>query len=121
MSYSIDIHPSNTLRIKFSGEINLEELDSVRENVLSIVRANKLEYILCNLHSAFFDIKEMELFSFAASNRRLYRKIKKTAIIYSAGIHDIRDLTWYSTTVNNKGFRVKLFQREEDAIKWLKF
>lgn len=121
MSYVIDILPASTLRIIFSGPVNLEELKSVRENVLTMVRTNELNSILCYLQNASLHVKSMELFSFAESNKRLYRNIRRTAIIYDPEIHDIRDLMAYSKTANYKGFRIKLFTKEPEALKWLKF
>ena len=62
MSFKIDIHPSNTLRIVYSGRVTVEEIRSVRENARAMVRANKLKHIYCDLQRANLDIKQIELF-----------------------------------------------------------
>ena len=120
MSFKIDIHPSNTLRIIFSGRVTGEELRSVRENARAIVRANELKQIYCDLQGAFLDIKQIELFNYAASNKKIYQNILKTAIVYSEEKHDIGDLSMYAKAANRRGFKVRLFINGPEASKWLK-
>lgn len=121
MAFKIDIHPSNTLRIIYSGVINKEEILSVRENVRAMVRANKLEYILVDLRKGILDVNEMELFNFASSQKKVYSTVVKTAIIYNKGKHNHEDLMMYAATASSKGFKVKLFVNGSEASKWLKF
>lgn len=120
MSFKIDIHPSNTLRIIYSGKITREEIDSVRVNARTMVKINKLEYILVDLRKAILDVSEMDLFNIAASQKKVYGNIKKTAIIYTSGRHNHQDLMMYAATANSKGFKVKLFKNGSEASKWLK-
>jgi hypothetical protein len=121
MSYKIDIHPSDTLRIIYSGRVTGEEIKSVRENARAMVRANKLKHIYCDLRSAILDIKQIELFDYTASNKKIYQNISKTAIIYSRGKHNIEDLSMYANAASSRGFKVKLFNNSSEASKWLKF
>ena len=92
MSFKIDIHPSNTLRITYSGKITKEEIDSVRVNARTMVKVNKLEYILVDLRKAMLNVSEMDLFNIASSQKKVYGNINKTAIIYTAGRHSHHDL-----------------------------
>ena len=96
MSFKIDIHPLNTLRIIYSGKITKEEIDSVRVNARTMVKANNLGYILVDLRKAILDISEMDLFNIAASQKKVYGKINKTAIIYTSGRHNHQDLMMYA-------------------------
>jgi hypothetical protein len=121
MSFKIDIHPSDTLRIIFSGIVTGEELKSVRENAKAMVRANKLKNIYCDLRGAFLDIKQIELFNYAATNKKIYKGISKTAIIYSKGKHNLEDLNLYANAANSRGFKIRLFNNGSEASKWLKF
>ena len=121
MSFKIDIYPSKTLRITFLGVITDEEIKSVRENAMAMVRANDLEHIFCDLRNAEMDIKQIEIFNYASSYKQVYRNITKTAIIYSIGKHNIQDLTIYASTANSRGFKVRLFNNSPEALKWLKF
>ena len=121
MSYKIDIHPSDTLRIIFSGRVTGEEIKSVRENAMAMVRANRLNHIYCDLRNAIIDIKKIELFNYAASKKKIYQNISKTAIIYSSQKHNIDDLSMYANSANRQGFKVKLFNNSSEASKWLKF
>jgi len=121
MSFKIDIHPSNTLRIIFSGRVTVEEIQSVRENARAIVRANELKHIYCNLQQASLDIKQIEIFNFAASKKKIYKDIAKTAIVYLKEKHSIEDLSMYVTAANSRGFKVKLFNNVSEALKWLRF
>jgi len=121
MSFKIDIHPSNTLRITYSGNVNKEEINSVRENAKTMVRVNKLKFILVDLRKAILDVNEMELFNIASSQKKVYSTITKTAIIYTSGRHNHEDLLMYAATANSKGFKVRLFVNGSEASKWLKF
>lgn len=121
MSFKIDIHPTNTLRITYSGKITKEEIDSVRVNARTMVKANRLEYILVDLRKAMLNVSEMDLFNIASSQKKIYGNINKTAIIYTAGRHSHHDLMMYAATANSKGFKVKLFKNGSEASKWLKF
>ena len=121
MSFKIDIHPSNTLRITYSGKITREEIDSVRVNARTMVKVNKLEYILVDLRKAMLDVSEMDLFNIAASQKKIYGNINKTAIILNEGRHHKQDLLMYAATASSKGFKVKLFKNGSEASKWLKF
>jgi len=121
MSFKIDIHPSDTLRITYSGNINKEEISSVRENAKTMVRVNKLKFVLVDLRKAMLDVSEMELFNIASSQKKVYNTITKTAIIYTSGRHNHDDLLMYAATANSKGFKVRLFKNGSEASKWLKF
>jgi hypothetical protein len=121
MSFKIDIYPSKTLRIVFLGVITREEIKSVRENSMAMIRANELEYIFYDLQNAVVDIKQMEIFNYASTNKIIYKNITKTAVIYKTGRHNMQELTLFTRTANTKGFKVKLFNNIPDALKWLKF
>jgi len=121
MSFKIDIYPSKTLRIVFLGVITGEEIKSVRENAMAMVRANELEHIFCDLRDSIIDIKQIEIFNYASSHKQVYKNITKTAIIYTTGKHNIQDLTMFTRAANSRGFKVKLFNNVSEALKWLKF
>jgi hypothetical protein len=121
MSFKIDIHPAKTLRIIYSGKITGEEIHCVRENAKAMVRANELEKIFCDLRDALLDVKKIELFNLAASQKKRYKNIVKTAILYKPDIHDKEDLLVYASEVSKKGFKVRLFTNRSEALKWLKF
>jgi hypothetical protein len=121
MSFKIDIHPSNTLRIIYSGVVTGEELKSVRESAKAMVRANKLKHIYCDLRNAILDVKQIELFHYSASSKKIYRSVAKTAIVYSKGRHNQEDLSMYASAASSQGFKVKLFNNSSEATKWLKF
>jgi len=119
MSFKIDIHPSNTLRITYTGKVTAEEIKSVRENAKAMARANELKYIYCDLRSAILDIKQIEVFNYAASNKKIYQNISKTAIVYSKEKHNVDDLLMYAGVASSRGFKVKLFINGSEASKWL--
>jgi hypothetical protein len=121
MSFKIDIHPSDTLRIVCSGLVNSEELSSIRENAMAIVRTNELKHICCDLRNAIIDVRKFDILSYTESSKRVYRSITRTAIIYSTGKHNMKELSMYATLANSKGFKVKLFNNKSEALKWLKF
>ena len=121
MSFKIDIYPSKTLRIVFLGVITSEEIKSVRENAMAMVRTNETEFIFCDLQKAVMDIKQIEIFNYASTHKKVYKTVTKTAIVYSTGKHNLKDLNLYVRAANSKGFKVKLFNNGPEALKWLKF
>lgn len=120
MSFSIDIHPSHTLRITYSSRVTAEEIRSVRENAKAMVRTNELKYIYCDIREAILDINNIDLFNFAASNKRIYRNISKAAIVYSIEKQSSQELSLYAKAANSRGFTLKLFNNASEALKWLK-
>lgn len=119
MAFELKVRKERMLKIIYNGNITADEVRSVRENAIAMINANNLNKICCDIRGAYLDLSGVDLFNFAASNKKVYPKIIKTALVYSVRKNDQDDLLLYQATASRRGFNLKIFENYDKAIQWL--
>jgi hypothetical protein len=119
MAFEIKILKNNTLYLSYKGKVTKEEVYAARINAVSMIQANGLNKMLVDLTKASPEIATVDVFNIAASNKRTYKGIEKTAIYFKPGRFAKDEISLYMTTSISRGWNIKTFDDRQHAQEWL--
>ena len=119
--YTITLDPENLIvRIVVHGKFNKE----IGEEIISNARKTASEHqyhILCDVTKAKADVSLVDWFYLPRTLpvlQNLETRSIKTAVIIAPGDQE-NDYKFYENVTYNVGLNLKIFFKEEEAIKWL--
>ena len=119
MAFHMNIIGDNTLEIIYTGKVRIEDSKAVRENAIAMINSNELNQIFVDVRQAELDIGFVDLFNFAASNKKVYPTIRRAAILYSDNDKIRPELEMYVRAAGKRRFKIRMFSDLNKIKKWL--
>jgi len=119
--YTITLDPENVIvRIVVHGEFNKELGEEIISNARKTASEHKY-HILCDVTKAKADVSLVDWFYLPRTLpvlQNLETRSIKAAVIIAPGDQE-NDYKFYENVTHNVGLNIKIFFKEEVAIKWL--
>lgn len=121
MPYAIKFIENNRIiQIKNNGELSYEELLTQTREVIKIQQEKSTSLILTEFVSVKLDVNIADIFQFPELYEQLGMQRKsKIAVVVSDVEIKTDELQFYETICLNRGWNIKIFLKEKEAIKWL--
>ena len=121
MPYAIKFIENNRIiQIKNNGELSYEELLTQTREVIKIQQEKSTSLILTEFVSVKLDVNIADIFQFPEVYEQLGMQRKnKIAVVVSDVEIKTDELQFYETICLNRGWNIKIFLKEKEAIKWL--
>jgi hypothetical protein len=123
MSYELNLIDEEIIYLRFSGESDSSEHEQSRDEAAKICREKGLARVLVDMsaQTAFMASETMDLYKFGESFvKGSFPRQACIAVVADPTVPVGRDVNFVITVARNRGFRVQLFQDQEEALQWLR-
>ncbi len=118
MQHSITVNDENqTIIVKFSGNVSLEERLSMRDQVLSIHDSTSYNNIFLDMRDSVMELSMRDILRYIHS----CRSISKLRDLRISGVINSKDEVnnYIQLFLSSIGYRIHFFYRHDDAVTWL--
>jgi hypothetical protein len=106
------------LRVVASGkDDSLEDVNNYGSAVVAAALSSGCRRILCDERELQYSIDTVDIYESAEFMAQQARGVVRAAIVTPAGHED--DAEFWETVAVNRGLKVRMFRRLEDAERWL--
>jgi hypothetical protein len=119
MSIRYSIHTDgDLLRVVASGkDDDLNDVNTYGSAVVAAAQSTGCRRVLCDERDLQYSIGTIDIYESAEFMAQQARWVMQVAIVAPAGYED--DADFWETVAVNRGLRVRMFRRIEDAERWL--
>ena len=120
MSSQIDYMDEGIVRVRLTGPQTLADYRKQTEDALKLARRKKVSLFLVEDQQARNTASVLELFAMPAMYEELGApRSAKVGIVMPHNSPSAADIRFYETVCVNRGFNVRIFATERQAIEWL--
>ncbi len=115
--YSMQVD-GELLRVVASGkDDDLEDVNNYGAAVFAAVQSSGCRRVLCDERELQYSIETVDIYESAEFMAQQARGVAQVAIVTPAGHEE--DAEFWETVAVNRGLKVRMFRRMEDAERWL--
>ena len=120
MPYKVSYDPDSAFIVTvFEGKLSLEELLAEEDESIALAIENDTRKFLVDLVAYEGFISLIDLYEFPDRYEKKLRRPIYVAVVQPRSQEARKDVMFYETICNNRGWDIKIFANKEDAVAWL--